>query len=694
MRKYFLKMIFFWLYASTGYTQTADNEFSQSYGSADFISISTGRLQPIRQAPSVATVVTAQEIQNIGAKDLDEVLETIPGIHVSRSAIAYNPLYLIRGISSDFNPQVLMLINGIPITYSFLGDRSEVWGGMPVNGISRIEIIRGPGSAANGADAFAGVINIVTKNADDILFPEVGVGVGSFGTRRVWGLYGNRNSDWSSSITVEMGTIDGQSETILSDAQSQFDRMLGSSASLAPGGVNTGVDNLDIRFDLSILNWRLRAGYQGRREIETGAGLGSALDPRGFGESDRWNIDLTYTNETFSEHWDFMGRVHYFDADQRPEVTLFPPGADFTALGGGNFPEGVLAQPEIYERHYGMELDWSYYGIQNHQLRIGLGFRVDDLYRVREIKNYTQNFIGIPVSLGGLTDVSQTAPFTQETLREIYFMLLQDEWKIINDWTLTAGVRIDNYSDFGETINPRLALVWNTRYDLTTKFLYGRAFRAPSFAEQFNINNPVALGNPDLGPETIDTYEIALDYQPNSILHAVANIFAYKMRDVIRLEADPPPATSRRARNTSDVNGYGFEGEISYSITRQLTLISNYAFQKSKDKATGKTPGMAPEHQAYLSAVWKTPWNWAITGQMFWIGKRDRASSDTRSSLGGYTATNIHARYNISNDIDVRASITNIFDEDIREPSIDGSLIPNDLPQAGRALYGEINYRF
>ena len=56
-----------------------------------------------------------------------------------------------------------MLINGIPITNLFQGDRNLVWGGMPVEAISRIEVIRGPGSALYGADAFAGVINIVTK---------------------------------------------------------------------------------------------------------------------------------------------------------------------------------------------------------------------------------------------------------------------------------------------------------------------------------------------------------------------------------------------------------------------------------------------------------------------------------------------------------------------------------------------------
>ena len=138
------------------------------YGDEEFISIATGSRQPIAKAPAVATVRTAQDIQNMGATDLDEVLETIPGLHVSRDPFGYQPAYIFRGIYSKFNPQVLVLINGVPLTNLFHGDRGLIWGGMPVNAIARVEVIRGPGSALYGADAFAGVINIVTKNFDDL----------------------------------------------------------------------------------------------------------------------------------------------------------------------------------------------------------------------------------------------------------------------------------------------------------------------------------------------------------------------------------------------------------------------------------------------------------------------------------------------------------------------------------------------
>jgi len=58
--------------------------------------------------------------------------------------------------------------------------------------------------------------------------------------------------------------------------------------------------------------------------------------------------------------------------------------------------------------------------------------------------------------------------------RRVNYAYAQDEWAFTQDWYLTAGVRQDHYSDFGNTTNPRLALVWETAYNLTTKVLYGR----------------------------------------------------------------------------------------------------------------------------------------------------------------------------------------------------------------------------
>jgi len=210
-----LGLFLVFLACSTAIAQLSqEEELDLLYGGEEFISLATGTSQAISRAPAVASVITADDIEAIGATDLDQILETIPGLHVARSSRGYNPIYTIRGIYSDTNPQVLVLINGIPITNLFAGDRSLVWGGMPVKNISRIEVIRGPGSALHGADAFAGTINIVTKSASEINGTQIGTGAGSFDSQRVWLLHGQSNNGLDVAFSFQYHKTDGQREIV------------------------------------------------------------------------------------------------------------------------------------------------------------------------------------------------------------------------------------------------------------------------------------------------------------------------------------------------------------------------------------------------------------------------------------------------------------------------------------------------
>ena len=271
--------------------QAEEEDLAQAYGDKSFVTIATGTKQPIARAPSVASVITAEDIAAIGAADIDEVLETVPGLHVSRSPIGYNPIYTIRGIDTQYNPEVLMLVNGIPITGVYFGNRSQVWGGMPVENIARIEVIRGPGSALYGADAFAGVINIITKTSADINGTQLGLRAGSFNSLDGWVQHGGTWGNFDVAAYLRAGHTDGQRQIIAADEQTGLDNLFNipalPPASLAPGPVNLGYDAIDGRIDLSRDKWRLRAGYQQRSNVATGAGVASALDPVGTNYGER-----------------------------------------------------------------------------------------------------------------------------------------------------------------------------------------------------------------------------------------------------------------------------------------------------------------------------------------------------------------------------------------------------------------------
>jgi outer membrane receptor protein involved in Fe transport len=671
-----------------------EEELLMLYGGEEMVSIATGRSQPVNTAPAIATVITEKDIEKMGARDLDEVLETVPGLHVIPDPAGYRSNYVIRGIYSEYNPQVLMMVNGIPITQLFNGNRGQAWGGMPIQNIARIEVIRGPGSAIYGADAVAGTINIITKTASDIDGIEAGVTYGSYNSKQGWFLSGSQVSNWDVALAVQLQTTEGQDKVIDADAQTFFDGLAATSASLAPGSVNLGRDLIDARIDVSNGPWTIRAGYAGVRDGETGAGAAQALDPTGRAESDRFNADVTH-KATPTPEWDLTTQLSYLQTETDTNLVLYPSTADF---GLGAFPNGAIGHPIVRERQGRLDFSAFYLGFKEHELRLGAGVLHGNMYDVEEYRNYllvpVAPGVALPAPIGGVQPVPEDQLFIRPEDRTDIYTFVQDEWDFAPDWTLTAGLRYDYFSDFGGTLNPRLALVWQSGFNWTTKFLYGGAFRPPSFAELYNQNNPIALGNTDLNPETINTVEIGTTYHDRDKLQIGANIFYYLWEDIIRFSPDTATPTAT-ARNVADQQGYGVELEFLWKAAGSLELVGNYAYQHSEDKETGETSGMAPEHQLYARLDWTMFPGWSLHPQANYVADRARQSGDTRPPVDNYTWVDLTLRYrpNIKG-LNVAFSVRNMTDADAREPSPAPGLIPNDLPLAGRTYYGELSYRW
>ena len=683
--------IFTVIFGNFGLSFAADEEeeLLELYGDEEIISIATGSAQPISKAPAVATVITAADIKEIGARDIDDVLETVPGLHVARRTISNNPIYTFRGIYSETNPQVLVLINGISITNLFNGDRSLVWGGMPVESISRIEVIRGPGSAIYGADAFAGVINIITKTAKDIDGTNFGARYGTFNTKEAWFLHGGNYGGFDFAFMVETKSTDGHDEDVDSDFQNISDLLNGTTASLAPGSTSNNRDNIDMRLDVRKDHWTFRGGLQRRRNIEIGFGVGTALDQNAEYESDRWNADLTYHNPEATENLDLQAQISFFNTSQEvdEDTILFPPGAFLpTGMGFlGPFPEGVIGNPEVWERHWRFNATALFTGIENHAIRFGTGYTTSEIYRVEEENNFS------PLNFGTLTDVSDTPfVFLPEKHRDNKYGFIQDVWSFANDWELTAGIRYDDYNDFGDTWNPRAALVWSARHDTTLKLLYGQAFRAPSFAEFRNQNNPVALGNDELDPEEIETFELAVDFRPLQSLRLGANVFYYEWDDIIRFVIDPGTGVAQ-AENIGEQEGYGAELEIEWMPTKNLNFVANYAFQDSEDKDTDEDAGNAPHHQIYARADWEFLPNWYLTPAFNYIIDRDRPPGDTRSELDDYQVFDLTLRSKaFSDQWELAVGVRNLFNSSPEEPTDASFNISNDLPLERRSVFAEL----
>jgi outer membrane receptor for ferrienterochelin and colicins len=108
------------------------------------IAIATGNDTPVERVPASASVISAAEIESMGARTLDEVLGSLAGFHVAPSVLSrLDIIYSVRGIHTGFNPQVLLLMNAIPVQFSLQGGRPTLFR-LPISSVERIEVIRGP----------------------------------------------------------------------------------------------------------------------------------------------------------------------------------------------------------------------------------------------------------------------------------------------------------------------------------------------------------------------------------------------------------------------------------------------------------------------------------------------------------------------------------------------------------------------
>lgn len=675
-----------------------EDEFMDYYGGEEFVSIATGTQKSISKAPAVASVITADDIEKIGATYLDEVLELIPGLHVSPStASRLDPVYSVRGLQTSFNPQILVLLNGTEFKNSFSGGLPFTFR-LPTKNIERVEVIRGPGSALYGADAFSGVVNIVTKNLSN---NEVNLGarISSFDSKDFWLQFGTNLGDIDLDFSVESQSSDGDPDRRAdTDLQTIIDAIMGTSASFAPGVLQTQYDILDMHIAATWKDLKLEHWYWEQDDGGLGPGGAQALDPAGTQNVEQHRTKLSYRSD-ISNDLVFSANVSHLVVDNETFFVLFPPnivlpiGPDgnlsFTnPVGNVQFTDGYIGSPRSDHKDTRFESSLDYNGIENHEFKVSIGWFKQAL-NTSEFKNFGPGILDgtEQVVTGDLVNVTDTPfvyiPDSERTNRHV---VVQDIWQISNDWELTLGIRYDDFSDFGSTTNPRVAIVWAAAHDLTIKALYGSAFRAPSFNDQFLQNNPSAIGNPNLEPEEIDTFELGLNYQINFNTKLSLNFYSYEADKLITRVPNAELGLTQ-SQNGSTLDGKGLEMELNWSY-EDLAVDFNYTYQNTEDPDLGQQIPFVVQNTAYLGAFFDLTDNFSVSFTSHWISGRDRSAADQRNEIDDYFQANAAAIYNFNSKTKAKLMVKNLFDEDIFEPS--SGTISNDFRMPTRSVWLEI----
>jgi iron complex outermembrane receptor protein len=525
------------------------------------VTIATKSDQTIGETPSVVSVITAEEIKNMGARELEDVLQTIPGFELQKKYAGYYGIG-IRGVKSPReSSKLLILINGTPYNQIFYGLSITGGSSFDINSIERIEVIRGPGSALYGRNAFSGVVNIITKNALTDNKSYIKATLGMFNTRSLSGYYAYKKNKFSASFS--------------------FDRLYtdGTNTKFNDGYGDTVLWN--IYHNNTLLNTNIGLGkfsFSGMLNIQDEGGTLNDI----YREALAGYYALTYIDK-LNPKLIVKSKLYGHNTDNTEHIEQLKP--DISPV----YPLGIYFTPHFNEYLYGIENEVNYKISLNNDLLFGIQADVHGVKNV-DLKSNISGFDSLmtPIVIAGIgknNQVSYDSGWFENDKHNYYNLALygQDIWYPIKKIGITIGFRYDIDSEIGGVFNPRMGLVIEPANKLYCKFLYGKAYRAPSPAEQYKTFGFVR-GNKDLRPEIINTFEFSLSYKTKHSIHTI-NLFYNKLYDVIY----SPIVTSinpTKYYNIGKNNSRGLEYETKLVLGKELYSYFNYSFTISENTDT------------------------------------------------------------------------------------------------------------
>jgi iron complex outermembrane receptor protein len=502
--------------------------------------LSVARLpQRLDETPGAVTILDRNWIRQSGARDLADLLRLVPGFQSSNSFAGDMQQASYHGGNGEFSNRLQVLVDGRSVYSSYLlGSTGLGLQSLSLDDIERVEVLRGSNSAAYGARAFLGVVNIVSRDTKDPPGLALGVTSGQNGVRDV-------SARWAY-VGVNLGLR-------VSVDQRGDDGLLGAQGT-------TRVRRFNTRADVRLSD---------RDEIELRAGLVEALATRGF--DGRVGNPVRQRSDT-ARHVQLDWR-RTLDADQVMSAQFSMNHERYT----DRFPYTPV--PGLIVDFGGLSTDYAV--LLQHTVRHGATLR----------SVWGAEFRGEAV---------QSAPVYNrvDAIRTEFTRLFGNaEWRVAPSWVVNAGGLFEHSSLSGDTLAPRLAVNWHLAPGHTVRGGVSRSFRPPSPYEKFadtRYFHPVthallevtAFASGKVGPESVLARELGyLADWPSIGLNADVRLFHEKVSDVIGAYRKLP-APARRPYdyvNQDRLRIRGLEYQLSWRAWPGGDVMFNQTFTRISD---------------------------------------------------------------------------------------------------------------
>jgi iron complex outermembrane receptor protein len=606
------------------------------------------RIQPVTEAPSSVSFITAEDIRRYGYRTLADILRSFRGLYVTDDRNF--SLVGAQGFAKpgDYNSRILLLVNGHRVNDNVFG-QAEIGAefGMDPATFERVEFIRGPASSLYGDSAFFGVVNVITRNGSSLGGGSVHVEGGSLGERLVRTSYGRV---FESGLDVAVSGTYSESEGKRRIYFPTFDTPL----------TNNGIaENLDGEGTRQFYS---RMSYKGLT-VTTAYGTRDKDVPT----ASFWTIfnEQRMRERTTDRHT--LVDAEYGRSIGRTEIMFRGAYDKFSYDGDYPLDSGVPGEPLL-----------AYQGVVGSRFTLGAG--LTRALRGRQTIRAGAEFIDNlrQDQFAGYIGDAEPVMNTQRTSTQhaVYF---EDEIKF-SRFILNAGLRYDSYGNFSK-VTPRTAFIFMPSSIQSFKYLYGRAFRAPNAYELNDFYFGQAVEN--LRPEVIDTHQLVWESYTNDWMRTSVSGYWYKADRLITAVGDPNTALGVTYINQAEVRAQGLEFETQMRLPRGWQGLASYAVQKAIDQETRAELPNSPRHivKTRLSIPGPVDQSFvSVEGQ--YLSTR-KTLYDSR--VGKAATVNVNLVQPIGHSWELYAGVRNIFNSEYLDPA-SSTHRQESIPQNGRTF--------
>lgn len=687
--------------------------------------------------PGMLTVFYGDDLEARGIRTVGEALTLVPGVNLSFTSDSFWETG-VRGVPKILaSGHIKLLVNHIPLSTAFGVDPVA---NMPMAQVERIEVIRGPGSTIHGENACAGVMNIITRKSQNRVFGAAA----SHDRYMAGGVLSWKSKQRPLSLGLNLAGF----QTDGADLDAGTDTLYGQGGqgfSYAAGPSNEKMEYRAGLFSLEYRDFSLHAHYLKNQQGDFfGVGQPYLL------ESQSGVVDISQLPPPDSESQP-TGEIAIFEAEQNPVPEQLPPPQPIRAVVDMDQAVPVSPDQNVYESEQkGFYAKQRFCPAPKLHLDLSLGWQAQ---RFEADAARSQTYSVLPLSTPGAGPDAAAEPISvhiiqdgwiyglayqesafssalnlswepgaghhlsfeyglshtrwtdtrfgekgaDKTLpllpqnRTAHSLMIRDELRINEQFSLSAGLRYDHYDDIGETFSPQVAAVCRINPHHIIKAQYARAFRPPTFLEFY------AFGGTELEPETIDTYELGYIWRRHAAL-ARLTLFYSELRNWLedsRLQAAP-----------GDFRTQGAELELAFPLFWDcLRLEGNLSYADTEEKATGQEIPESANWLGNLGVLWQPDPDLAVHLRYRYVGERHREPGDIREDLDGYGTVDLTASlYNLGiGGLTLQAGVKNLFEADVRYPSRletnekTGAYrlsYPQDYPRPDRWWWVQIGYAF